>query len=67
MILLNLSNFRLLQLVIQLVNTPQITIQMDCPRGDGVIDSVLAGWAGEPGSIPALSKWVFSLGYKVVG
>ena len=34
------------------------------------MDSVLACGAGEvcePGSIPALSKWFFSLGFKVVG
>ena len=31
-----------------------------CLRGDGVMDSVLACGAGEPGSIPALSKWFFS-------
>ena len=37
------------------------------PRVDGVMDSVLASGDGEPGSIPALSKWFFSLGYKVVG
>ena len=30
------------------------------PRGDGIMDSVLACGAGEPGSIPALSKWFFS-------
>ena len=30
------------------------------PRGDGIMDSVLACRAGEPGSIPALSKWFFS-------
>ena len=37
------------------------------PRLDGVMDSVLACGAGEPGLIPAMSKWFFSLGYKVVG
>ena len=47
----------------------QSTRGFSCPRGNGVMDSVLAcgaGEASEPGSIPALSKW-FSLGYKVVG
>ena len=29
-------------------------------RSDGIMDSVLACGAGEPGSIPALSKWFFS-------
>ena len=31
-----------------------------CLRGDGLMDSILACGAGEPGSIPALSKWFFS-------
>ena len=31
-----------------------------CLRGDGVMDSVFPCGAGEPGSIPALSKWFFS-------
>ena len=39
----------------------KITTTMNpCPRGDGIMDSVLACGAGEPGSIPALSKWFFS-------
>ena len=39
----------------------------DCPRGNGVIDSVHAcgaGEAGKPGSIPALSKWFFLSGIR---
>ena len=36
-----------------------LALLVACPRGNGVMDSMLACGAGEPGLIPALSKWFF--------
>ena len=37
------------------------------PERHGVMDNAVACHAGGPGLIPAMSKWFFPLGHKVVG
>ena len=37
------------------------------PESHGEMDNAVACHAGGPGSIPAMSKWFFSLGHKVLG